>query len=449
VLEARGAGVRITVGKYKGSVYRDGDRWVGALNLGWTADHRRERLKRKGLSPGEVKRKLRRAVKDLELKERGWSPVERAVAGFLTEMATLNKNDEMAVDQELLERLIWAVEDLRQGTKAAVYTVRQAVTDFLSGLAGQGKAPSTMKTYWGLVNNHLVPQLGKTSLLELSADAVEGWLRDRAKHLTTSTIRVLHGLLKRALRRADRYGKVSKNVAELVDTPHGCKPGRPSKSLLLDEACALLSVAIHGGHRLGPYIVVGLTTGLRTEELRSLRWDDVDLDAAVVYVVRSDRFGGDTKTAKSRRALSLPQLALEALRLVRAQQETDKSAAGDSYHDLGLVFCRLDGRALTAGQVYYWFLRVTAAAGLAGFCPRELRHTFVSVLSDSEVPAEQLKDLVGHSDIHTTLTVYRQQIKPIIRVGAQRMDVVFAGKIPLPVMTTRHHVMTGAPVPAR
>lgn len=55
-------------------------------------------------------------------------------------------------------------------------------------------------------------------------------------------------------------------------------------------------------------------TGIRTEEARALRWDHVDLDAASIAVWRSVRLGGDTKTARSRRTLGLPQAVVAALR---------------------------------------------------------------------------------------------------------------------------------------
>ncbi|GAA2626813.1 site-specific integrase [Actinomadura fulvescens] len=430
--------MKVRVGKYKGSIYPEGNGWTGALDVGYLPDGRRERLKRRASSPDEVRAKLRRAVRDRDRKEQGWSLVERAVADFLTEIARVDRREPRTVDRTLLDRLVWTVEDLRRGTRAARYTVAQAVTEFLDALEKQGRAPATMTAYWGLVNHHVIPQLGATLVLELSADRVEEWLHDRAKVLSSSTLGVLHGLLKRTLRRAWRHDKATRNVAELVDTPKGQQPGRPSKSLTMEQAAALLSAAIYGRHRLGPYVVVGVTTGLRTEELRALRWDEVDLDAAVVYVVRSDRFGGDTKTSTSRRGLQLSQLAVEALRAVQAQQAVDRCELGDAHREHGLVFCRADGTPYTASQVQYWFRKITDAAGLGReFCPRELRHTFVSVLSDDQVSAEALADLVGHANITTTVTVYRHQIRPVVRTGAARMDRLFSGKIAAPAAPGR------------
>jgi integrase len=43
------------------------------------------------------------------------------------------------------------------------------------------------------------------------------------------------------------------------------------------EAAALLAAA-KDHPRLGAYVILSLTTGIRTEEARALRWDHVDLD---------------------------------------------------------------------------------------------------------------------------------------------------------------------------
>jgi hypothetical protein len=79
--------------------------------------------------------------------------------------------------------------------------------------------------------------------------------------------------------------------------------GRPSKSLTLEQAQALLHAA-RDSH-LHPYVVLSVMTGLRTEELRALRWNEVDLDAGTVAVYRAARVSGDTKTRKSRRVQGL------------------------------------------------------------------------------------------------------------------------------------------------
>lgn len=57
--------------------------------------------------------------------------------------------------------------------------------------------------------------------------------------------------------------------------PSGKRPGRPSKSLTLRQAEAVLDAAER--FPLSAYVTVSLLVGARTEELRALTWDHVDL----------------------------------------------------------------------------------------------------------------------------------------------------------------------------
>lgn len=56
---------------------------------------------------------------------------------------------------------------------------------------------------------------------------------------------------------------------------------------------------------------------------------------------------------------------------------------------------------------------------------RELRHSLVSLLSDSGVPLEDISRLVGHSGTSVTELVYRHQMRPVIQTGAMAMDTLF------------------------
>jgi integrase len=185
-------------------------------------------------------------------------------------------------------------------------------------------------------------------------------------------------------------------------------------------------------------------TGIRTEEARELRWDHVvtwtgddsgwqpvteagfDHDRFAIYVWRSVREGGDTKTEKSRRTLTLPDEAAQALRALHARQAAERLCAGTAWQDHGLVFCTRVGTPLNPGNVRRSFRAITKAAGIGeSWTPRELRHSFVSIMSDDGVPIETIADLVGHKNSIVTARVYRHQLRPVITEGAETMDAIF------------------------
>ena len=301
------------------------------------------------------------------------------------------------------------------------YTVQRAVDDWLAeGL--DGRSARTVRL------NHDVLRLvtaviGGTELRKLTAHDVRRALVQVAAANSTRTVALVHNALTRALRHAEANRHVAHNVAALVDTPKG-QPGRPSKALTAEQAVAVLKAA--EGPRLSAYVVLCLMTGIRTEEARALRWDHVDLDAGSIAVWRSVRLGGDTKTSKSRRTLGLPQAVVEALEEHRLRQDEEKVAAGELWRDHDLVFTTTVGTELDAANVRRYFRGICKAAGIGeNWTPRELRHSFVSLLSASGVPVEEIARLVGHSSSHTTEVIYRMELRPVLITGAEVMDQIF------------------------
>lgn len=92
-----------------------------------------------------------------------------------------------------------------------------------------------------------------------------------------------------------------------------------------------------------------------------------------------------------------------------------------------LVFVTRNGKPLGAGNVRRDFRKVIESAGLTGkeWTPRELRQSFVSLLSDANVPIEVISRLVGHRSTIVTETVYRRQLRPVIEGGANAMNRIF------------------------
>jgi integrase len=312
--------------------------------------------------------------------------------------------------------------DLDHGVRSsATYTVGDALDDWLAnGL--NGRSDRTKELYRDTVKA-LRERLGEIKLRELTAGDVQEALDALAARLSTRSLQITRLCLERAIRHAEVRDLVGRNVAALIKAPAG-RAGRPSKSLTLEQAQYLLRAA--AGSWLYAYVVLSVTTGLRTEELRALRWSEVDLEAGTVAVYRAVRATADTKTLRSRRVLSLPRLAVQALHEHLDRQADDRLLAGALWQDHGLVFASAVGTPLDRHNVLREFRKITQAAGLGtGWVPREMRHTFVSLLSFNGTALEDIADLVGHRGTATTETVYRKVIVPELRRGAEVMDRLF------------------------
>lgn len=383
---------RVRRSRGENSVYWSADRqrFVAEGTVGYNANGKRVTRKGYGTSETAALRELRRKVKDYE-------------SGLVT-----------ASDR---------------------VTVWQVVEDWLDH--GQTKGgESTRSKNRILAETHIRPYLGGGKLHRLTAETVDDWLADRAEHLATSTLQQVYRVLNRAVRRALKRRLVTYNVVDLCDVPRGRKPGRPSKSLTMEQAVAVITNT--ADDPMYAYIVVSLLTGIRTEEVRALAWSNVHLDGAPdanpplpphIHVWRSVREGGDTKTSRSRRTLAIPRQVVSVLRTHRAALAAQKLKAGSRWEDTGCVFTNAVGRQLDAANVRRDFrraLRNVEGINPEDWTPRELRHSFVSLLSEHGVTVEEIARLVGHAGgSKVTETVYRHELRPVIEGGAQVMDHLF------------------------
>ena len=350
-------------------------RWRGVVSLGFGPDGKRIRKKVSGKTRTEVKDKLRELHGELE-------------AGVRT---------------------------------ARSYTVQKAVADWLDdGLPGR-----TQKTI-DTNRDSLQPVLaciGNIPLRDLTAHDVRTALSRMTATYATRTIQKAHNCLTRAIRDAEARDLVRRNVSALVDTPRG-KEGRPSQSLTLEQGAALLQAAEKS--RLHAYISLCLLTGVRSEEARALTWQHVDLDAGTVSVWRSVRAHGDTKTERSRRTLKLPTAAMRTLQAHKQRQAQERADAGPLWKEQGLVFTTSVGTPLESHNLRRDFRKVARAAGIGErWVPKELRTSFVSMMSNQDVPVEEISRLAGHSNSRTTEVIYRKELRPVITTGAEVMDQIF------------------------
>ncbi len=133
------------------------------------------------------------------------------------------------------------------------------------------------------------------------------------------------------------------------------------------------------------------------------------------------------KTRLSRRTLELPNDCVVALRAHRRWQTQRRMRSEARWPDNDLVFTTRRGTPLDAANVRRAFRQIAELAGLHAeeWTPRELRHSFVSLLWSAGIPIEDIAHLVGHANTRTTEKVYRKELRPVLRRGAKAMDDLF------------------------
>ena len=296
--------------------------------------------------------------------------------------------------------------------------------------------PSTRRAYRGAIDGYLAKAFGTLRLEQLTPQRVQRWLLDqKAEYGARRRISLAHAVLRSALSSAQRMQLVTINAATLVRVPTPVR--RSIQPLSVDQAATFLQAA--AGHRLGPLFTVALACGLRLGEATGLRWDDIEPETGEVRIRQQlQRVGRQLllqplKTAKSRRALVLPDVCLRSLRTHRTRQLEERLKAGADWEDTGLVFTiakRGLGRRLGTGldprNVLRELHRLLEDAGLARMRFHDLRHSAASLLIAAGVELVEVSLLLGHSELRVTADLYSHLQKETAARAATRMDAVLS-----------------------
>jgi integrase len=301
---------------------------------------------------------------------------------------------------------------------------------WLSDVVRSTVRPSTWESYERLLRVQVLPEIGRLPLSRLGPQNLAQLYQSMLdRGCSARTAQYAHAVLHRALRQAVRWNLIVRNPAEFVDPP---RPQRPSNVVLNPDQINALIVATNGDPLRALY-VLAITSGMRQGELLGLKWADVNLEAGSIHVCRQimrTRAGfvfSDPKTAKGRRTIVLPDLAVVTLRDHRQAQIAKRLAAGLDWEDYDLVFPNAFGRPLERQNVLRRsFQPLLSRAGVPRIRFHDLRHSAATLPLLQGVHPKVVQERLGHATISVTMDIYSHVLPNLQREAADKLDDFFA-----------------------
>jgi integrase len=327
-------------------------------------------------------------------------------------------------------------------------TVEVFLQDWLNRKEAAGRKTSTVVGYRRIVQNHLVPRIGRHRLGALRPAHVQAMLDAIAaapslrsgkgeEPVTAGTLRNIRACLRAALSDAERQGLVPRNVAKLVELPTVKR--RPAVTVAADRLALFLGYV--ETDPLEALWLMDMVYGMRRAELMGIGWTSIDDAAKVIRVEQTlleiegdhacphcrrthKRLLFDTpKSAAGERVYPLVPEIEAALFEQRRRQDHDREVYGSDYVDHGLVFAEADGNPMRPSRVSDAFKRIMRASGAADGLDRvpslkALRSSMVTALHEEGVALEVISTVTGHADTRVTRDHY-------LAVSAERARVEF------------------------
>jgi len=267
-------------------------------------------------------------------------------------------------------------------------TLEKFSKEFIKSYAKVNNKETEVTSKEGNLRRYLIPAFGDRRLDEIRFRDIETFKVDMLQRgLSPKSINNALATLSKLLRWAEE-GEVLTSVPRIHHLP---VPEEESDFLTFDEADQLLKAAEFNPEWRG-MIFFALRTGLRYGELCELKWSDIDLVGGRMRVRRSYTRGNVTDR-KNRSAYTVP-LSPETVAFLEKHQ-----------HEKGdLVFCQPNGKRHIHRRSDVALKRICKRAKLQRLIGwHALRHTFGSHLAMRGIPLLDIKDLMGHKDIKSTL----------------------------------------------
>lgn len=324
-----------------------------------------------------------------------------------------------------------------------------------------GLKESTKVNYLYMYDHFIAPKIGRMKIKDIRKTTILGLYNDLTREddigqtMAINTLEIIHNVLRQILQVAVDDDYIRKNPTEgvLREVKKANSYSRPKrKALTLKEQKQFVKFLKSDPryYRWSILIAVLLGTGCRISEFVGLRWCDIDWDNNtisinhnLIYRKHTDgkcRFSiSTTKTEAGTRTIPMLPEVRQALQDERARQRElgEKcSVVIDGYTDF-IFFNRFGnphqpaainreiGRiilAYNAQEMELAEVEGRTAVLLPKFTCHNLRHTFCTRLCENESNIKVIQEIMGHTDIKTTMEIYAEAQKELKEHSVQTLS---------------------------
>ena len=284
--------------------------------------------------------------------------------------------------------------------------------------------------YRNAINNHICPVIGGLPITDVTPDDIAALmltLSDRSHSLQQKVVTTLKRIFKSAVK-----NKLI-NESPCEDLKAGGKDSPDKVPLTKTQRTRLLDAV--KGTRAELFIMIGLYTGLRREEILGLKWDSVYLSDGVSHIAvrRAVKWDGKNapivsellKSNAAYRNIPLPPQLIEPLTLAKNSSNSE------------FVICNKNGGAMSATSFRKMWdaVRVRSVRDVTHMVdgktvtehlklgdkipkhnivisidfpvtPHQLRHTYITEMILSGANIKTVQYLAGHKSVQLTLDIY-------------------------------------------
>lgn len=282
---------------------------------------------------------------------------------------------------------------------------------------------STEKKYQYMIDTHIIPELGKEKISQLTAPKINAFLMEKMNSgrlnqqggLSPSYVRSMVLIINSAIHFA-----VDEEMCKPLKTPI-YKPPEVKKELSilnLKQQRSLEKYLLDHMDSTSVGILLTLHTGLRIGEVCALSWDDIDLENEIIHIrhtvmrVKSSKWVIDIpKTRNSYRMIPISSQLLPILSEYRKNSCSVYVIPGK-------------GSFVNPRTYEYRYHKILEKCELPSINYHALRHTFATRCIEAGVDVKSLSEILGHSNVGITLNTYVHSSMELKRMQIEKLRIL-------------------------
>ena len=282
----------------------------------------------------------------------------------------------------------------------------------------------TYDTLEFMVKQYIIKPLGDLELKQIDSHLIQTLVINKLKEdgYSYQTVRQVYAKLSSIFKYAELRGKINTNpMKEVVLPKKTLFQSKETRYLSEDEREALIKTCYMRNKngtfffKNGPFYVFIMYTGCRIGEALALKWSDINFDNRTITIARTmitvRNFDNHTSARRDQnstkngviRTIYLSDMALEALLDIKTTHTYDPNGY--------IIPGTHTNKPITYVTAHGAFKRIIKQAGIKNCSIHSLRHTFISLMINNNIPIPLVADMAGHTNINTTMQVYTHLLK--------------------------------------
>ena len=300
--------------------------------------------------------------------------------------------------------------------------------DFLKHYLTQGVKKSSHRTRKSALK-HINNEFGTALIQKIKKKDYQDLIDKLSGHLSPNTISIVHSSANMVFTYAHENKLIKDIPSSKIKLPKKRKTVADIESdsinekfLEKEELEEFLLAAKNEGLEGDLLIFTTLAyTGLRTGELISLKWTDIDFKNQTLRVTKTyynpnhkkDAYElTPPKTKNSIRTITIDSVVVGLLESHKSIQDQVKVSNRPFYIDNNFIFATNEGYPHGFNFISNRLRRLLDKTKInKKITPHSFRHTHTSLLIEANVHIKEIQERLGHGDIATTLNIYSHLTK--------------------------------------